>query len=119
MQRDWRGMLSKNYLQLTNEMVRDQFLMPMGMLYAPVVKHESIVEWQDLPISKKNHLRMGTCLKVKAKHQKEEKEVKWPTLFSFFSWQQSVPVPLSITPSTLLHIGTLAIFQYHLQCVLL
>jgi len=46
-------MLSKNYLQLTNEMVRDQFLMPMGMLYAPIVKHKSIVEQWDLPISKK------------------------------------------------------------------
>jgi len=45
-------MLSKNYLQLTNETVRDQFLTPMGMMCAPIVKHESIVEWQDLPILK-------------------------------------------------------------------
>jgi len=51
--------LSKNYLQLTNEMVRDQFLMLMGMMYAPIVKHESIVEWWDLPISKKNIAEWG------------------------------------------------------------
>jgi len=100
-------MLSKNYLQLTNEMVRDQFLTLMGMLYALIVKHKSIVERRDLPISKKNHCGMGTCLKAKAKHQKEEKEAKW---LSFFSQQWSVPVPSSITPSTLLHGGTLAIF---------
>jgi len=52
-------MLSKNYLQLTNEMVRDQFLMPMGMLYALLVKHESIVEQQYLPISKKTITEWG------------------------------------------------------------
>jgi len=33
----------------------------------------------------KKHCGMGTCLKAKAKHQKEEKEAKQPTLFSFFS----------------------------------
>jgi len=58
----------------------------------------------------KNHHGMGTCLRAKAKRQKEEKEAKQPTLFSFFSRQRSVPVLLSITPSTLLHGGTLAIF---------
>ena len=28
---------------------------------------------------------MGTGLKAKAKHQKEEKEAKWPTLFLVFA----------------------------------
>jgi len=32
---------------------------PMGMLYAPIVKHESIVEWWDLPISKKTIVEWG------------------------------------------------------------
>ena len=52
-------LLSKNYLQLTNEMVRDQFLTPMGMLYALIVKHESIVEWWELPILKKTIVEWG------------------------------------------------------------
>ena len=52
-------MLSKNYLHLTNEMVRDQFLMLMGMLYALIVKHESIVERWDLPILKKTIAEWG------------------------------------------------------------
>jgi len=42
-----------HYANDCNEMVRDQFLTPMGMLYALIVKHESIVEQRDLPISKK------------------------------------------------------------------
>jgi len=80
-------MLSKNYLQLTNEMVRDQFLMPIGMLYArsPDCKTRIHCGTAGLANLEKNHRGMGTCLKVKAKHQKEEKEAKWPTLFSFFS----------------------------------
>jgi len=52
-------MLSKKYLQLTNEIVWDQFLTPMGMLYALIVKHKSIVERQDLPISKKTIAEWG------------------------------------------------------------
>jgi len=40
-------------------MVRDQFLTLMGMLYALIVKHESIVERWDLPISKKTITEWG------------------------------------------------------------
>jgi len=46
-------MLTKYYLQPTDKMVRDQVWMPMGMLYAPIVKLESIVGLQDLPILRK------------------------------------------------------------------
>ena len=57
---------------------------------------------------KKNHHRRKTCLKAKEKRHKEEEEAKRPTLFSFFSRQQPVPVHSSITPSALLQGGTLA-----------
>jgi len=89
----WDGQTLRNNTDRTPERIESQ-------------SHHLLFKTDLTPAGNGNR-RTKTCLKVKVKCH-EEKEAKWPTLFSFFSWQQPVPVPSSITPSTSLQGGTLA-----------